>query len=222
MSQPPITVLTLAIGSDFKKSLKKALDSKRIYTERHGYRYVEGGEEFWDRERPIPWSKIPFILHELAQLPEGALVWLSDADVLITNMALRIEDQMLALLPSNKDMLICIDSCGHINSGNVLMRNTPWIRDYWKRVGEQTDLLYHIWWENAAMIKLLETVPNDLAHTEITNQHKRFNAYLRGLRGEPLWEQGDWLVHFAGVYSPKEMNELIVRIEAGETPRLQM
>lgn len=217
-----ITILTLAIGSDFKKSLVRALDSKRTYAARHGYTYVEGGEEHWDRERPIPWSKIPFVLHELARLPEGALVWLSDADVLITNMTLRIEDQMGALLPAEKDMLMCIDACAHINSGNILMRNTAWTRDFWKRVGEQTDLLYHIWWENAAMIKLLETVPDDLAHTEITNQHKRFNAYLRGLTGQGLWEPGDWLVHFAGVYSTKEMNLLIDRIESGDVPRLTM
>ena len=217
-----ITILTLVIGADYKKSLAKALSSKTEYAAKHGYTYVQGGEEFWDRERPIPWSKIPFILANLAKLPEGALVWLSDADVLITNPSLLIEDQMGVLLPEGKDMLMCIDSCAHINSGNVLMRNTAWLRDYWKRVGEQTDLLYHIWWENAAMIKLLETVPNDLAHTEITNKHKKFNAYLRGIPGEPLWEPGDFLVHLAGVYGPKEMHELIERILDGEVPRLGM
>lgn len=217
-----ITILTLVIGADYKKSLAKALGSKAEYAAKHGYTYVQGGEEFWDRERPIPWSKIPFILANLARLPEGALVWLSDADVLITNPELRIEDQMGVLLPAGKDMLMCIDSCAHINSGNVLMRNTAWLRDYWKRVGEQTDLLYHIWWENAAMIKLLETVPNDLVHTEITNKHKMFNAYLRGIPGEPLWEPGDFLVHLAGVYGPKEMQDLIERILGGEVPRLAM
>jgi galactosyl transferase GMA12/MNN10 family len=215
-----VTILTLAIGADFKKGLEKALESKRMYAAKHGYTYIEGGEEFWDRERPIPWSKVPFLLDTFSKLPEGALVWLSDADVYITNMEKRVEDQMI--LPEGKDMLMSIDACGHLNSGNLLLRNTAWTRDYWRRVGEQTDLLYHIWWENAAMIKLLETVPDDLAHTEITNKHKNFNAYLRGVPGEPLWEPGDFLVHFAGVYSPKEMVDLIGRIDAGEVPRLRM
>jgi len=215
-----VTILTLAIGVDFKKGLEKALESKRMYAAKHGYTYIEGGEEFWDRERPIPWSKVPFLLDTFSKLPEGALVWLSDADVYITNMEKRVEDQMI--LPEGKDMLMSIDACGHLNSGNLLLRNTAWTRDYWRRVGEQTDLLYHIWWENAAMIKLLETVPDDLAHTEITNKHKNFNAYLRGVPGEPLWEPGDFLVHFAGVYSPKEMVDLIGRIDAGEVPRLRM
>lgn len=217
-----ITIVTMAIGADFKKKLEKALASKRSYADAHGYNYIEGGEEFWDRTKPIPWSKIPFLLDIFSKLPEGALVWLSDADVLITNPSLTVEEQMGSLLPPNKDMLLCIDACAHINSGNILMRNTAWVRDYWRRVGEQTDLTYHIWWENAAMIKLLETVPDDLAHCEITNKHKRFNAYLRGVPGEPLWEPGDFLVHFAGVYNPKDMAALISEIERGGVPRLSM
>ena len=109
-----ITVLTLAIGADFKKGMEPLLSSKRDYAAKHGYTYIQGGEEFWDRERPIPWSKVPFILKVLGDLPQGALVWLSDADVLITNPELKVETQMLALLPDSKDMLMCIDSCGHI------------------------------------------------------------------------------------------------------------
>jgi hypothetical protein len=217
-----ITILTLVIGPDYTKGLKKALDSKKTYAEKQGYTYIQGGDEFWDRTRPIPWSKIPFVLSELEKLPENALVWLSDADVLITNPNLKVEDQIIPYLPEGKDLLMTIDACGHINSGNVLMRNTAWLRDYWKRVGEQTDLLYHIWWENAAMIKLLETNKNDFAHAEFTNKHKMFNAYLRGLPGEPLWEPGDFLVHLAGVYDTKEMTKLIDRILKGEVPRLTM
>ena len=217
-----LTIVTMAIGADFIKGLEKALTSKKNYAARHGYTYIQGGEVFWDRTRPIPWSKIPFLLDIFSKLPEGALVWLSDADVLITNPALTVEEQMGTLLPPGKDMLVCIEACAHINSGNILMRNTAWMRDYWRRVGEQTDLTYHVWWENAAMIKLLETVPNDFAHTEITNKHKRFNSYLRGVPGEPLWEPGDFLVHFAGVYDTKEMTRLISEIEAGGVPRLSM
>ena len=80
-----ITIVTMVIGADFKKGLTAALESKRAYAAQHGYTYIEGGEEFWDRNKPIPWTKIPFLLDVFSKLPEGALVWLSDADVLITN-----------------------------------------------------------------------------------------------------------------------------------------
>jgi hypothetical protein len=217
-----VLILTLAIGEDFRKSLGPALRSKREYAQRHGYRYIQGGEEFWDRTRPIPWSKVEFVINTLCEIPDGQLVFLSDADVLITNSDIRLEDNVLPLLPPQKDLLMTIDACGHLNSGNMLMRNSPWLRDWWKRVGQQTDLLYHIWWENAAMIRLLETVPADLAKTETTAEHWRFNAYLRGIPGQPLWLPGHFLVHFAGVYDTKKMEELQAEILRGKVPRLPL
>jgi hypothetical protein len=213
-------ILTLAIGEDFCKSLAPALESKRAYAERHGYTYIQAGEEFWDRERPIPWSKVGFVLKTLTEFPEGTLFFLSDADVMITNPTLRLEEHVAPLLPDSKDLLITIDACGHLNSGNMLMRNSPWLRDWWRRVGEQTDLLYHIWWENAAMIRILETVPADMAKTEVTSQHWLFNAYLRGIPGEKLWTPDCFLVHFAGVYDHKKMAELQADILVGRVPRI--
>ena len=217
-----LTMITLAIGEDYRKSLKKALESKRSYAEKHGYNYLEFGEEMWDRTRPIAWSKVPIILKVLNSLPEGSLVWQSDADVMITNQALRIEDHVQPLLPSEKDMLLIYDACHHINSGNILMRNTEWCRDFWRRVNERTDCTYHIWWENMAMIHLLEENPEDKKKIEISNQHKRFNAYVMGMEGEPLWEPGDFLVHFAGIYKPEKMKTLIEDIEQGKIPRIPL
>jgi hypothetical protein len=217
-----VTILTLVIGADYRKSLAKALDSKRKYAQKHGYTYIQAGEESWDRSRPIAWSKVPLLIKTLSGLPEGAMVWMSDADVLITNLDLRLEDYVLPLLPAEKDLLITNDACNHLNSGNILIRNTKWTRDYWQRVDARDDCTYHIWWENMAMIKLLEENASDREKVEITNQHKRINAYVMGLPDQPLWTPGDFLVHFAGVYKPEKMSALIDDIEAGKIPRLDM
>ena len=217
-----ITILTLAIGADYRRSLAKALESKRSYAGRHGYTYIEAAEEWWDRHRPTAWSKVPFLIDTLAKLPEGALVWLSDADVLITNPTLRLEDHVVPLLPADKDMLFIYDACHHLNSGNLLMRNTKWCREFWRRVNERSDCTYHIWWENAAMIKEMDENEEDRKHIHVCREHKKFNAYVMGCDGEPLWEPGDLLVHFAGVYQPEKMERLIRDIEADKTPRLNM
>ena len=217
-----VTILTLVIGADYRKSLAKALDSKRKYAQKHGYTYIQAGEESWDRSRPISWSKVPLLIKTLSGLPEGALVWISDADVLITNLDLRLEDHVLPLLPAEKDLLLVNDACNHLNGGNIIMRNTKWTRDYWRRVDARDDCTYHIWWESMAIIKLLEENTSDREKVEITNQHKRINAYVMGLPNEPLWSPGDFLVHFAGVYKPEKMSALIDDIEAGKVPRLDM
>ena len=218
----PITITTLVIGADYTRAMDTCLQTKRNYAETHGYTYIQGGAEFWDRNKPIAWSKIPFLLNVLQTLPDGALVWQCDADIAITNPSLTLETQIVPLLPEGKDMLMSLDACGHINSGSILMRNTPWLRDFWKRVGEQTQFTYHIWWENAAMIYLYQTVQEDAQKILVSKEHKRFNAYLQGLDGEPLWTPGDFLVHFAGVYDLQTMAELAKRCLSGEVPRLSM
>lgn len=215
-------IATLAIGPDFRKALAPALESKRNYAARHGYIYLEGGEEVWDRKRPIAWSKVGFILSILDRVPDGTLVWLSDADVLITNPTLRLEEHVIPLLPPEKDMLMSLDACGHVNSGNMLIRAGPWSRDFWRRVDACVECVYHIWWENAAILKLMEENPVDAQRIEVSPEHKRFNAYLQGLPGQPLWEPGDFLVHFAGVYNLERMSSLIEAIQRGKIPRLDM
>lgn len=220
MSQ--ITILTLVIGADYRKSLSKCLESKAAYAKKHGYTYIQGDESYWNRDRPIAWSKVPFILDNLKRLPEGSIVWLSDADVLITNPELTLEGHALVDFLPEKDFLMVLDSCGHLNSGNIFFRNTAWTRDYWQRVWDDTENVYHIWWENWAMIHQLELNTKDQEKMQITTDHKRFNAFLRGLEGQPLWTPGDFLVHFAGVYDPKEIERLTERILKGEVPRLKM
>ena len=220
------TITTLVIGADYTESLSTCLQSKESYAKRHGYTFIQGGDSFWDRNKPIAWSKIPFLLNVCDSLPEGALIWQSDADVLITNPDLTVEEQMVPLLPDNKDMLMSLDACGHINSGNILFRNTPWARDYWKRVGEMRQFTYHLWWENAAMIALYADNKDDHDKIQITREHKKFNAYLRPMPTEPGWEPGDFLVHFAGVYDLHIMQNLAVSCQAAKTieeaPRMTM
>ena len=222
MEHPRILVLTLAIGADYRRGLAKALDSKRAYCERHGYTYLEAHEEWWNRDRPLAWSKVPLWQEKAGETDKWDYIWISDADVWITNPELRLEDHVLPLLPPGKDLLLTYDSCQHVNSGNMIVRPGAWAVEFFKKVWEQTEYTYHIWFENAAIIKLMGDSSDDMTHIECTMEAWRFNAYLRGYRGTRLWQPGDFLVHFAGVYDAQHMSNLIDAMERGEVPRLLM
>jgi hypothetical protein len=227
-----ILVLTLAIGADYRKKLEKALQSKRDYCARHGYEYLEVHEEGWNRDRPISWSKVLLYQKYAAMSDKYDYIWASDADIWITNPALRLEDHVLPLLPfkdherpdlfPGKDLLMTYDSCQHVNAGSMVMRCTPWVVDFFKRVWEETDAIYHIWWENKAICNLMARNPSDVAKIEITMEAYRMNAYLRGFKGTRQWQPGDFLVHFAGVYEPGAMVSLMEQMERGLVPRLPM
>jgi hypothetical protein len=217
-----ILVLTLAIGADYRRSLDKALKSKASYCAKHGYTYKEVHEEGWNRDRPIAWSKVPIWKDMAGRSDLYDYIWISDADVWITNHELRLEDHVLPLLPAQKDLLVTYDSCQHVNSGNMIVRPGPWAVQFFQKLWDQTDCIYHIWWENKALCNLMANSSEDTAHIECTMEAWKFNAYLQGYKGTRLWQPGDFLVHFAGVYDPVKMASLMNEIEAGKVPRLSM
>jgi hypothetical protein len=222
MSEKRIAIITLAIGADYRKGLERALASKKAYAEKHGYHYFEFHEERWNRDRPIAWSKVPVWIEFSEMTDKYDYIWISDADVYITNMDIKLEEWVIPLLPADKNLLMCWDSCGTPNSGNMILRTGSWAVDFFKRVWDRTDCLYHIWWEQMAMVKIFEENAEDATKLEMIPDAYKFNAFLKGLPNTRLWEKGDFLVHFAGVYDLGLMNNLIDRIDAGETPRISM
>jgi hypothetical protein len=221
MSSPRIAILTFVVGADYKRNLAACLESKRAYAKRHGYTYIEAGEEFWDRDRPIAWSKIPFWLDTIKKRgSEFDYFWISDADVLITNPTIRLEPLLTELLPAGKDLMMNLDACKNLNSGNMFARPSAWFASYLEQVWNKTDDLYHIWWENKAMIDVMLASEVHKAHIHVNAKHWLLNAYLGGRKGERLWIPGDLLVHFAGVYDTEKMKALCQDILSGKVPRI--
>lgn len=214
---PSIAILTFAVGADYKKAMEPGMASKREYAKRHGYTFLEGGEDVWDRTRPIPWSKIRFILKYLNEY--DYLFW-SDGDVIIANPDLCLEEHVLPLLPADKDMLWCRDACGNLNNGNVLFRGkSVWGKDFLERCYAQEDLKHHIWWDNAAFCRLFESNPGDKQRIETCLNPRQFNSYIfsRADKADDLtadlYKPGDFLVHFAGVYDMWNIHRCMLYIK---------
>ena len=203
-----IAIVTLCIGPDYTRAMEPGFQSKRDYAKRHGYDFILGGEEFWDRTRPIPWSKIPFFL---SVLDSYDWIWFSDADSLVTNPDIRLEDLIARIFGPNgsdegKHAAWWLDGCGNINSGQILARgSSPVVRRWLKETGEQTDLLYHGWWENAGMIRVWERDAEIKAGIELRRDFKCINAYMFPTDGREGWLPGDFVLHLAGVYEPNNI-----------------
>lgn len=216
-AKPKIAILTFCVGADYTKAMEPGLASKRAYAARHGYAFHTGGDDVWDHSRPIPWSKFNFILKYLDEY--DYLFW-SDADAIILDQSKPLETQVLPLLPADKDILWTFDACNHYNNGHLLVRGrSVWVRDYFKRCLTCKDLTYHIWWDNAAMISLFEANPSDKARIETCREHWKFNSYVFGPKDSAvdhstrLYQPGDFLIHFAGVYDAWNIYRMMRYVE---------
>jgi len=218
-----IAIVTLCIGPDYTRAMEPGFKSKRDYAAKHGYDFILGGEEFWDRTRPIPWSKIPFFL---SVLDKYDWIWFSDADSVVTNPDIRLEDLISRIFgPSStgKDAAWWLDGCGNINSGQILARgSSPIVKRWLTETAEQTDLLYHGWWENAGMIRVWQRDPEIQAGIELRKDYRCINAYLFPTEGREPWLPGDFCLHLAGVYEPNNIHRFmryaLVCVANGTTP----
>jgi hypothetical protein len=221
-----IAILTFCVGGDYKRSMEPGLASKRAYAAKHGYALHIGGEDVWDRSRPIPWSKFNFINKYLDDY--DYLFW-SDADAILLEHDVRLETLLLPLLPPHKDILWTLDACNHYNNGHLFIRGkSAWVKDYFKRCYAMTDLLHHIWWDNAAMIYQFENNPSDREKMETCKDHWKFNAYVFGPSGHAtdtstrLYIPGDFLIHFAGVYDSFNIHRMMIYVESQRKKNLPL
>jgi len=95
-----IALATLAIGEQFRKAVKPGLDSKQEYCDLHDYDFVLGTEDVYDTDRPPAWSKINLVRKILGDYD---VVFLSDADVVITNPLVSLEYFVEQLLPEKRN-----------------------------------------------------------------------------------------------------------------------
>ena len=213
-----IAVATLAIGDVFTKSMQPGLTSKVEYCEQHGYDFVLGGEEVHDKERPPAWSKINLVRKILGDYD---VVFLSDADVVITNPLVKLEYFIEQLIPIkcevdktnlifNRDhtqskgevifttaldklVLIARDKM-NLCTGNMFFRNDPMTLDLLEEIYAQTQFIEDKWWEQRAFIYLYNKHQYVKDMTQVVGP-RMFNTY------EELWQPGSFLIHFAGMLS---------------------
>jgi predicted O-methyltransferase YrrM len=189
-----IVVTSLAAGKDYQTMVAKGVDNKRAYCKLHGYRCLIATETL-DASRPIPWSKIPLILQAMED-PKARWIFWSDADSLIMNLAVPVEQ----LIDERYNLIIAKDFNG-INSGQFLIRNCEWSRQFLKEVYAHTECINHHWWEQAGIIAELGKNPTWYDKIKFIPQ-RLINSYAREFFSDlrTAYQPGDFVVHFPGVH----------------------
>ena len=118
------------------------------YCDLHGYECQIS--RFTETARPPAWHKIPIILSAFKSGVDFVL-WI-DTDAIVVNKSFKLE----SIIEEDKDMYF---SCnwGAMNSGVFLVRNCQRVKDFLNLTWDQTQFMYDGWWEQKAMIHLLET-----------------------------------------------------------------
>ena len=187
-----IGICTLSIGEKYKNMTKWTTVNKRNYCTRHGYEFIDD-ENIWDRSKPIPWSKILLMLKYLDEF--DYLVWI-DADILITNMDIKIET-FIERYPGYDQ--ITGSDWKMQNTGVWIIKNTDFskrfLKEVWNNVyDEKSDPKErYMNWEQGSVINLMDRNILDCKSKIKVTHPEEMNSYWFN------YFPGHFVLHFAGV-----------------------
>ena len=161
-SQPKVplnrkVLVTLAAGN-YLQLLEMSRISFRDYAEKWGYDFVEVTES-WDKTRPYAWTKL-LAIRDL--LDKYDFVFYVDSDALI----LREDIDISAI--ANTDFAWPVGPVNGKkcpNAGIMAIRSTEVSKRLFDLAYCQNDLIYNGWWEQAALMRVLQY--EDPRHHEI-------------------------------------------------------
>ena len=184
-----IGLLTLVIGRKYREAVALGTATKAEYCNKHRYCFHCETRHLLP-DLPAAWSKIPAAQ---AALAKHDFVILIDADTVIMNSEVRLEERIAELLPEGKSVCLVRDCFDLINSGVMVLRKAPSTLRLLDLMLEQTQFSDHPWWEQAAFIHLYDQHQwvRDLTH--VLEDQRLLQSY------PATYHPGDFIVHFAGV-----------------------
>lgn len=215
---------------NFDGILDLTWQNKKDYAKLHGYHLFDASHLI-DTSRPPAWSKIKAVSHLLG--PSMACEWVlwTDADTVIMNSDIRIEDILPA--DASKDLLVASDKGGGYNSGVFLFRNSEWSLQILQEWWEMTEFVQppglSLSGDNAAMKALLRDMKDFEEHV-LVPPRCTFNSFAKFLTvGESIgldmdhlddmdwfmdsehYHKGDFIAHTPGIDNKAEALQLLLR-----------
>lgn len=218
-------------GRSFEGLAELVTPNKLSYANRHGYQFIDASN-LLDKSRPPSWSKI---LAVRMHLPHYDWVFWNDADSLVTNPTIALDDIIYSIVGNTNfnempDFIVTKDVTG-VNAGMFFFRNSSWSLQFLDLWWNQTSFIRPFGQrksgDNDALKFLIERMP-----AQQRKQHVRFpemqcvfnsNPWNPSLRSghrlmtltKTVWQgvysKGDFMVHLAGLNDKKPWIEKILQ-----------
>lgn len=205
-NKPKIAILTVVSRGNYYKTYEPAFYTKLNYCKYYNYDFCFEIVNDNKYPRNKGWMKI----YKLRQVIENYdYVFMSDADVVITNRDIMLED---IIYRYNLDEKLCLitEDYNSLNSGNIIWRNCPETIQFLDEIINHTkeDMCNEPYklmgiYEQPCIIDLINkkylNKINIVPQIIINSYPKIFGKKINKENERSIWSNGDFLIHFAGV-----------------------
>lgn len=179
--------------------------SKAAYAAVRGYDFF--CERHYTPDSHPSWQKIR-LLYDL--LPRyDAVLWL-DADTLVTNPEIRVED----LIAGHSGLVVSRDWSGcseedypkHFSMGNFVFTNSPESFKLLDLMECRTRWMNQPLWEQQAIQEVFLDTPSIRPYVKILDRRAMNSVPWRG--AESTWQPGDFVCHFTGIPNAQRLRDM--------------
>jgi predicted O-methyltransferase YrrM len=129
-------------------------------------------------------------------------IFWSDADSIITNLAISLED----LIDEDYDLIITKSADG-IDTGEFLIRNCEWSRQLLVDIYNHVECIIHPSWDRQALILHLQQNPELYDRIKVLPQ-RLMNSHIEPAELTVAYQRGDFIVHFSKVHDLGRLSNL--------------
>lgn len=165
------------------------------YALQHNYIYFSWNYDIVPLERSVYYNKIVALYKAMETYPEIEWFLYLDADAIITNNQIKIED--IITRNEGKEIIFGTDNNGQ-NNGVFLIKNSPVMKNYLQQCYNETKYLNTKTPEQNTMFF---TIADSVELQTITGWEPAwfFNAYLSKYKDmqydEPVWNENSFILH---------------------------
>lgn len=190
--------MKIAVIQIYNNNIKQYAEYSRminsIYALKHGYEYISWDYDLVPLEYSVYYNKIIAMYQTIKSDLNLEWVLYLDADAIITNHEIKIED-IIAKHP-DKEIIMATDLNGQ-NNGVVLIKNTPIMADYLQECYTDRNYFHQRTPEQNAMFIIIQ---QDKYQDKIGWETMHFfNAYLFKYKNmehdERLWDEESFILH---------------------------
>jgi len=195
-----LAVCSLAIGKEYKDTVKLCTITLKQYCEKHNYPLITD-ETLANHERDYMWSKVLLIREQLPKY--DYIVWI-DGDMSIMNDEIKLE-HFIELYLGNKDTMLSVDVGGQINTGFWVVKNTPYMQRLLDLIYTLPELAGNYHEQGVFNIIYEKNLYKLQKHSRIILEIEQriFNASMCN------YVVGDFLLHFLGIKNNANLKKSI-------------
>lgn len=188
--------MKIGIATLFTKNLDElkalVLPHNQEYADKHQYK-LHCFTNVLDN-RPPSWSKILILMSLLSQY--DWMMWI-DADAIFTNFETKIGDFIIS--HEDSDLIIEKDD-QNINAGVFLIKNCPESFEFLAEVYSQTPFILHQWWEQAAIIHLIDYKKQKVGVHVRDSRDTAFGQARDNLQPSINGRKNNWIANYDFVF----------------------